>query len=133
MAVGIIVKNYNHVNKAFANWDTPDGKLVKSKDHYDRLVKEGGYVSYEESVEKSKNNGNKPFVPTEKALAIIKAAKMTKDSKGNVKLSDRTIDAMKEIGAIGKTIPAYMKNSDKKTSEGGFYTNKKEYAQGFSL
>lgn len=109
MTFQIIVKNYSHINKAFPNWDTPHGKLVKNKDHYDRLMKENNMITYEESVERSKNNGNKPYVTSQKAWDIIKSAKNSKDKNGNVKLSDRTIDAMKSIGAIGKKIPDYMK------------------------
>ena len=116
----IIVRNYAHINKAFSGWDTPHGRIVKSKDHYDRLCKEQGMISYEESVEMSKNNGKKPYVLSEKGKAIIQAAKNSKDSRGNVKLSDRTIDAMKSIGAINKNIPSYMQLPTA-YSKGGFY------------
>lgn len=106
----IIIKSYNHLNKAFPNWDTKEGVHVKSKDHYDRLIKENNMISYEESIDRSKNNGNKPYVTSDKAWAIIKAAKNCTDKNGKIKgLGDRTIKAMKEIGAIGKTIPEYMK------------------------
>lgn len=131
----IIVKNYEHFNKAFGNWNTPKGVHVKNKDHYDRLMKENNMISYEESVEKSKNNGNKPYVTSDKAWDIIKAAKNSKNKKCQVKLSDRTLDAMREIGAIDKKIPDYMKIPTNNSS-GGFYCDdkpKKEYAQGFSL
>ena len=104
----IIVKNYAHVNKSFSNWDTPNGRIVRSKDHYERLCEEQGMISYEESIERSKDNGKKPYILTEKAKAIIQAAKNSKDSRGTVKLSDKTIDAMRSIGAINKNIPSYM-------------------------
>ncbi len=131
----IIVKNYEHLNKAFGNWDTPQGVYVKNKDHYDRLMKEGGYTSYDESRSQDKGFKGKPYVTSQKALDIIKAAKNSKDKKGRVNLSDRTIDAMREIGAIDKKIPDYMKMPSN-TKSGGFYSDdkpKKEYAQGFSL
>lgn len=105
----IIIKNYEHVNKAFGNWDTPEGKYVRNKDHYDRLMKEGNYITYEEGVERSKDNGNKPYILSKKGWDIIKAAKNSKDKKGKVNLSDKTIDAMIEIGAIKKQkVPSYM-------------------------
>ncbi len=117
----IIVKHYNHLNKAFPKWDTPQGTLVKSKDHYDRLMKENNMITYEESVERSKNNGNKPYVTSDKAWAIIKAAKNSADKKGNIKgLGDKTIEAMKSIGAIDKKIPAYMKIPERYMKQGGF-------------
>ncbi len=108
----IIVKNWSHYNSAL-------GTYVKSKDHYDTLMKKGNYVPYEEQCERSKSSGNKPYVTSNKALEIIKAAKCSKDRKGNVKLSDRTIDAMKSIGAIDKKIPDYMKLPSGYT-KGGF-------------
>lgn len=103
----IIIKNYEHVNKSFANWDTPQGKYVKNKDHYDRLMKEQGMVSYDTMQQRATGNKMKGYTPSAKALAIIEAARCAKDSKGNVKLSAKTVQAMTEMGAI-KKIPAYM-------------------------
>lgn len=116
----IIVKNYNHVNKAFANWDTKEGVLVKNKDHYDRLMKQNNMISYEESMERNKNNGKKPYVISKKALDIIKTVKNSADKHGKLKLSDRTIDAMVKMGAMGKKIPDYMKISGLNSEKGGF-------------
>jgi hypothetical protein len=102
MAVGIIVKNYAHYNRAL-------GTYVKSKDHYDRLMKQGGYVSQEENDQRVKSSGNKPYELSKNAWDIIEAAKCSKDKKGKVNLSDKTIDAMIGIGAIKKqNIPSYM-------------------------
>lgn len=131
--VGIIIKKYDHVSKAFGNWDTPQGRVVKNKDHYDRLMKENNMITFEESQQREKNQKLKPYVVSKKALDIIHSAKNSKDSKGRVKLSDRTIDAMKEIGAIGKKIPSYMNVPKMKSDMGGFVDDSKEYAQGFSL
>ena len=114
----IIIKNYEHFNRSFPNWDTPKGKYIRNKDEYDREMKTHNMRPYEESLDKAKYSNLKPLKISDKALEIIRAAKATKDKKGNVKLGDRTIDAMREIGAIGKKIPDYVK---------------KEYAQGFSL
>jgi len=104
----IIVKNYSHVNQSFGNWDTPHGKVVKNKDHYDRLMKEDNMVSYDKSNDNYKKSNRKEYVPSDKAREIIRQAKCGADRKGNIKLSDRTIDAMREIGAINKKVPSYM-------------------------
>lgn len=109
----IIVKNFAHYNNAF-------GTYVKSKDHYDRLMKENNYIPYEQAVENSKNNGKKPYLLSRNAQQIIEAAKSSKDSRGNVKLSDRTVDAMRKIGAIGKKIPSYMQLPSAYSNKGGF-------------
>lgn len=105
----IIIKNYEHINKSFGNWDTPNGKHVRNKDHYDRLMKEGGFISYEQSLEINKNSKLKDYTLSKKGWDIIKSAKNSKDKKGKVNLSDRTIDAMIEMGAIKKQkVPSYM-------------------------
>lgn len=118
----IIIKNYEHVNRSFGNWDTPNGKYVRNKDHYDRLMKENNYVTHEEGQEQNQGMGEKPYILSKKGWDIIRAAKNSKDSKGRVKLSDRTIDAMKEIGAVGKKIPSYMQLPSAYTGKGGFST-----------
>ncbi len=116
----IIVKKYGHINSAFGNWDTPTGKLVKSKDHYDRLCKEQGMISYEESQDREKNKKFKDYKLSDKAKSIIQSVAMSKDKDGKVKLGSRAIDAMKEIGAINKKIPSYMKLPKAYQKIGGF-------------
>jgi hypothetical protein len=104
----IIVKNYEHFNRSFGNWDTPKGKYIKSKAHYlDELAK-SGMKQYDEfgQVEEPKR---KEYELSKKGREIIQAAKNSKDKNGKVKLSDKTIDAMKEMGAINKKVPSYMK------------------------
>lgn len=118
--VQIIVKNYEHYNKSFGNWDTPHGVHVKNKDHYDRLMKEGNYVTHEEGQEQNKGMGEKPYTLSKKGWEIIKAAKNSKDKKGNVKLSDRTIDAMKSIGVGMQKVPSYMQLPSAYSGKGGF-------------
>lgn len=112
----IIVKNYEHINRSFKNWDTPHGVHVKNKDHYDRLMKENNMIPADKQVCK---DNRKEYKLSEKAKAIIQAAKRSADKKGKVKLSDRTIDAMKEIGAIGKKLPDYAE-VPKGYKQGGF-------------
>ena len=116
----IIVKSYEHVNRALPNWDTPNGRYIKNKDEYDRAVKESGMISFEESRRRNENKKLKDYNLSSKGIEIIKAAKNSKDKNGNVRLTDRTIDAMKDIGAIGKKIPSYM-NVPKGVDKGGFY------------
>lgn len=111
--VHIIVKQgYSHINSSFSGWDTPTGKLVKNKDHYDRLCKEQGMVSYEKAQEMADNSRKakiKDYKPSNEAIQIIKSAKNIADNNGNVKLGDRTIKAMIDKKIIGKKIPEYMK------------------------
>lgn len=113
----IIVKKYDHINSALPGWDTPKGKYIKSKDHYDRCLKEAGMVSYE------KNNSGpklKDYILSKKAKEIINTASNSKDKKGRVRLDDRTIDAMKDIGAIGRKISDKVKLPNN-VNNGGFF------------
>lgn len=123
MAVGIIIKNYNHINRSLPGWDTPQGRLVKNKDHYDRLCKEHGMVSYEQAQEiseKARQAKIKPYKISEESKAIIEHAKNSKTADGRVKLSDRAISKLIEKKAIGKVIPEYMKLPSAYSDKGGF-------------
>lgn len=103
----IIVKNYEHFNRSMGNWDTPKGKYIKSKSQYENEMAKQGLKPVEQFGQVSEAS-RKEYKLSEKARAIIESARSSKDSKGRVKLSDRTIDAMKSIGALGKKIPSYM-------------------------
>lgn len=45
--LNIIVKNYEHFNKALPNWDSPQGKYIGSKAQYDKEMKKGGFEQYD--------------------------------------------------------------------------------------
>jgi len=109
----IIVKKYSHYNRSM-------GKYINSKKQYDEEMKKGGYISYDEACRRAdkiqSQRDNPDLKPSRKVLDIIESAKNSKDKKGNVKLSDRTIDAMKELG-VGFNHP-HTPNPNKK--EGGF-------------
>jgi hypothetical protein len=108
----IIVKSYGHINKSFGGWDTPQGRIVKNRDHYDRLMKEQGMVSFEkaqEMADKAKEANIKPYVLSKTSQDIINSVRLSADRKGNVKLGDRAIKALIDKKAIGKKIPDYMK------------------------
>ena len=127
MSLNIIVKNYAHINRSFSDWDTPNGKIVRSKDHYERLMAEQGMVSFEqgeEIAEKSRKEKIKPYKLTEQSKAIIASARMAADKKGNVKLGDRAIDALIQKKAINKKLPEHMKLPSI-YNRGGFYSSEK--------
>lgn len=117
---GIIIKNYEHVNRSFSGWDTPNGKYIKNKDHYDRTMKEQGMVSYETMQQRAESNKKKEskYVPSDRALGIVRHAIEKADKKGNVKLDSRAIEALKEMKALKPKLPNYMKVP--KGTKGGF-------------
>lgn len=117
--VQIIVKNYEHFNRSLPNWNTPKGVYVKSKDHYDRLCKESGMVSVDKFGETG-SKARKEYKLSDKSKAIIAAASQIKDKNGKIKLGDKAIKAMIEIGAIKPKADwsSHLPSSYKK--EGGF-------------
>lgn len=118
----IIVKKYEHINSALPNWDTPKGKYVKNKDHYDRLMKESGMVSYEKMKQQTEENSRREnqYVPSAKAKAILAAAKRCVGSDGQLRLSGNVIEGLKELKALKPKVPNYMKLPGGYTKKGGF-------------
>lgn len=100
----IIKQSYNHYNSSL-------GMNIRNKDHYDRVCKERGMVSYEkaaELAEQGKKERIKDYKISKDSEDLIKYAHQIKDSKGNLKLSDTAIKKMIDKKAIGKKIPSYM-------------------------
>lgn len=108
----IIVKNsYKHINRSFSNWDTPNGKMVKDKDHYDRLCKEQNMISYEQAEENSKRNKEgKKYILSREAQEIINESKKLKGKNGVINLKERPklVEKMVKHGAI-KDNSQYLK------------------------
>lgn len=113
MTVGIIVKKYSHYNRAM-------GMFISSKHQYDNECAKRHLIPSDEAhaiAQSAREKAHKPYdTISSKAWDIIKAAKNSKNKKGKVKLSDRTIDAMIEIGVnfYNKNIPKHYQ------PEGGF-------------
>lgn len=98
-------QSYSHYNRSI-------GMQIKNKDHYDRVCKEGGWVSYEQAqamAEEGRKAKIKPYKISEESKELIQYSKNISDKKGNIKLSDRAIDKLVEKKAIGRQIPSYMK------------------------
>lgn len=114
----IIVKNYEHINRSLPDWDTPNGKYIRNKEHYKNELSKSG-MKQVDSFGQVNSPKLKDYKLSNKAREIIREASNSRDSNGKVRLSDRTIDAMKEIGAMGKKIPDYVKPPA--SGKGGFY------------
>ena len=94
--VNIIVKRFEpHFNRSL-------DKAITSERQYREEMKRGGYISYEEAKERDKNSQEKrdaeKFKVSKPVVDILRSVKDKSDRKGNVKLSDRQIDAMKKHG-----------------------------------
>jgi hypothetical protein len=96
---------------------------IKSKDHYDRVCKEGNWVSYEQAQEiadKARKEKIKPYKISKESEEIIKYASNIKDKRGNLKLGDVAIKKLIDKKAIGKKIPEYMNLPAAYSKKGGF-------------
>lgn len=116
----IVKQSYNHINSSFPKWDTPKGVYVKNRDHYDRLMKENGMVSFEQAEYLASQKKPKEYKASQESLDIIKSAKQIADRKGNVKLGDKAIKALIDKKAIGKKIPSYMQLPSAYQNKGGY-------------
>lgn len=111
----IVKQSYNHYNRSL-------GMQIKNKDHYDRVCKEGGWVSYEQAqtmAEDGRKKKIKEYKISKESEELIKYSKSIADKKGNVKLSDKAINKLIEKKAIGKKVPSYME-LPQHYSKGGF-------------
>jgi len=90
----IVVKDYEHFNKALPNWDSKQGKYISSKSHYENEVRKAGLTKFTEPT-----NSHNPTPKADKETRTFLNS-LNADSKGNVKLSDRQIDYMIKSGAI---------------------------------
>lgn len=121
MSLNIIVKSYEHVNRSLPNWDTPKGKVIRSKAHYESELRKHNMVPYEQAREIAKNvqeNKRKEYKLSDQAREIIQTAKSSADKDGNVQLSVRTIEAMEKMGMSFK-VPREVRNQEK----GGMYAS----------
>lgn len=109
----IIVKNYEFYSQAM-------GKHITSKRQYQEEMAKGGYVTFERAEEiaaKARRDNKKGYALSEKAKDIIATAKNSADRKGNVKLGDKAVDALKSMGMkFDKDLPRQYRN----VNVGGF-------------
>lgn len=88
----IHVRNYEHINRAFDNWDTPYGKRVRNKAHYEQLMKEQGMISTEEAQRRGYNKCDgqrKEYELKDETRKFLYSAKTVADKNGKVRLSGK--------------------------------------------
>jgi len=94
----IIVRNYEHFNRALPNWDSPKGKYISSKAQYEKELAKNGFIKFEDA-ENIKSNPHKPYngIST-KAMEVCTAAKSMADKKGNLKIGTQLQKGMESVG-----------------------------------
>jgi hypothetical protein len=98
----IIVKKWEHFNKALGGWDSPKGKWISSKKQYDNECAKQGMIPYDKAKElvkkaEEKRERNDYGGLSKKAMSLITS--VNHDKKGRIRLSDRQISTLKEVGA----------------------------------
>lgn len=84
-------KHYEHYNRAL-------GKQIRSKRQYDEELKKGGFISKDKADEITKKKAEKaPYKASPEVRRILDSCSKP-DKNGNVKMSDRGIDALKNMG-----------------------------------
>ena len=95
MSFNIIVKDYDHYNRVL-------NKRIRTKHQYNDELKRQGYVPQEVADDLARNyeerKENVKYKVSDKAREVLNAARARADKKGNVKLCDRTIEGMREVG-----------------------------------
>lgn len=103
---------YRHYNRSL-------GCFVENKEHFIKLMEKGNMVPFEVAEQLAedhdKKNPRKEYVLTSSAREIINSIKLTADRKGNIKLGNRAIRALREVGLF--PTDAQMENVDKITKE----------------
>jgi len=94
----IIVKNYEHFNRSFGNWDSPKGKYISSRSAYEKELAKQGFVPFEQA-EKMKVNTHKEYKGiSTKAMEVCLAAKSMADRKGRLKIGSKLQKGMESVG-----------------------------------
>ena len=109
----IFEKSFNQMTRGmedhqFTHYNDSLGCHVYSKEHYKSLMKQRGMLPsdlcQELADEWDRKNPDQTFDElTPKARNIIESIRLTADRNGNIKLGDRAINALIEIGAISTT------------------------------
>lgn len=98
MSIGIVVKNYEHYNRSLGNWDSPKGKYISSKAHYERELAKQGMVPFDKA-ETTKTDPHKSYDGiSKKAMEVCMAAKQMADKNGNIKVGSRLKKGMESVG-----------------------------------
>jgi len=96
--VYITVKNYEHTNRSFPDWDTPKGKYISSRAHYEREMAKHNMIPFE-VAEQIKTNPHKDYNGiSKKAMEVCVAARNMADKKGKLRIETRLQKGMESVG-----------------------------------
>lgn len=121
----IIIKRYEHHNRSFGNWDSPKGKYISSRKHYEQECIKQGMIPFEQArelgkKEKDRIENSKYGGLSKEAMSLIHS--VNPDKRGNIQLSDRQIDKLRGLGVKIEKESKWVTEYDKK--HGGFDNGK---------
>ena len=122
----IRVKNYEHYNKAFKNWNSPHGRYIGSKADYEKALHEEGMVTQDDANKMGLNEGatRKDYGLTKDTQELIESVKQTADSKGRIYPGTKAIEALGEKKKAVFNYNQKLRPKDNPT-EGGFTSDDK--------
>ena len=103
----INVKQYEHINRSFKNWDTPNGKYIRSKAHYEQCLKEEGMVTESEAQKMRTTSKRQEYKPKDDTISLIESVRAT-SRNGQIRPSTRQIDALREKTKAARAASAKM-------------------------
>lgn len=95
---GIIVKRYEHFNKAFGKWHDGRGRYISSRADYEKAMHEEGMITEEQARREGFTDTpkRKDYKVKKDTWELLNSLDSTKDSKGNIKLGDVAIKAIND-------------------------------------
>lgn len=93
MAFNIIVKKYEHFNRALPNWNSPQGKYIGSKRQYEEEMARGGFIPFKEVEPKTSK-----WIPSADLQKTISEVKSMADRKGNIYPTEKYVRKLKSMG-----------------------------------
>ena len=100
-AIDKYVRSLHMEDHEFKHFNEALGVQVDSKEHYKKLMLKGGFIPYEEAIKMTilDKKGRTEYKPSPLLKSFLKHLySKPKTKNGEIKLSDKEIDTMKELG-----------------------------------
>lgn len=95
----IKVNNYEHINRSFKNWNTPNGRYIRSKADYEKALHEEGMVTEKQARDMGYTDTPKTkqrYELSNKSKSLLESVRNTKDVNGKIRPTQRQIAELKQ-------------------------------------
>lgn len=96
---GIHIKNYEHVNRSFKNWNTPNGRYISSKADYEKALAEEGMVTEKQARDRGLTDNDKTkkkYEISKESIQLLNSVRNTRDANGKLRPTQRQIQQLKQ-------------------------------------